>query len=172
MNTIQLTLDMMKIKKIKEKFKGVFPADLLPKHVKRPALLIANTDTSVQPGTHWVAFYIPIKGSIEYFDSTGVTPQNKFFLKFLKNNGKSIVYNKQRLQGSFSTTCGNYCGVFLYLRSNKVSFKKILKLFNSNFQQNDQKVLEMYKKFFGIKKKIQIGGNPIVCCQTCQPCSL
>lgn len=170
MNTVQLTVDMMNNKKIKRNFKGVFPADKLPKRLKKPAMLIANTDPSSKPGSHWVAFHIPVKGPIEFFDSTGRGPESDHFKSFLRKNGKKLLCNKNRLQSLFSTTCGNYCGVFLYLRSNNISFKKFLSLFSNDYSKNDSDIYEMYRKIFGSKKKIQIGGNPIICNQTCAPC--
>ena len=171
MNTIEITTDMTNNKNIKKYFKGVFPSDKLPKRLKKPALLICNTDPSSLPGKHWVAFYLPKSGPLEYFDSIGRKPEDKFFLDFIKRHTKSFVYNTKRVQGLFSTTCGNYCGVYLYHRSKGLSFKKFLDLFsNENFQENDVNILDLYKKLFGKKKKAQIGGNCIICNQTCQPC--
>ena len=141
--------------------------------MKKPALLIVNTDPSTLPGKHWVAFFIPKRGPVEYFDSIGRKPDEKFFIEFLKKHGKSFIYNKKRLQGYFSTTCGNYCGVYLYFKSKGLSFRKFLDLFADNdFQKNDVKILDLYKKIFGQKKKAQIGGNCIICNQTCQPCEV
>lgn len=170
MNTIQLTVDMTDNKNIKKYFRGVFPSDKLPKKIKKPSLLIVNTDPSTSKGSHWVAFYIPRTGKPEYFDSLGRIPEKKEFLEFLAKHGKTFDYNKKRLQGTFSTTCGNYCGVYLYFRSKNIPFKQFLKLFSSkNFELNDSKILELYKKIFRRKKKVQIGGSQIICNQTCQP---
>lgn len=170
---MQLTVDMIKNKDIKKYFRGVFPSDKLPKTFKKPALLIANTDPSTKRGSHWIAFFIPKTGQPEYFDSLGQTPEKKEFIDFLKRHGAKFVHNKKRLQGSFSTTCGNYCGVYLYFKSKKASFKQFLKLFSStNFHLNDEKILKLYKKIFKNKEKVQIGGNQIICNQTCQPCRI
>lgn len=173
MNTIQLTNDMQKHKDIKKYFRGVFPSDKLPQKIKKPALLIANVDPSFKKGCHWVAFYIPKVGKPEYFDSIGRGPEQKDFIKFLNKHGKSYIRSRKRLQGSYSTTCGNYCGVYLYFKAKRMSFNKFLNLFSSkNFQFNDDKVLELYKKIFKSNKKVQIGGNQIICNQTCQPCGM
>ncbi|KAK3741851.1 hypothetical protein QZH41_018850 [Actinostola sp. cb2023] len=57
-------------------FLGVFPADRLPS-TRRPGTgLIANTDLSDQPGTHWVAMYLDDDGQAEFFDSYGQTPHS------------------------------------------------------------------------------------------------
>jgi len=87
MNTLQIEHFLSKHSKTKSIFKGVFPSDRLPKTIlKYPALIIANTDTSDQPGTHWIAFYFDSRRSAEFFDSYGQYPQKKEFLKFLKSN--------------------------------------------------------------------------------------
>lgn len=171
MNTIQLTCDMMQDKTLKKIFRGVFPADKLPK-LKKPAMIIANTDSSDQPGSHWVAFFLPQKGPTEVFNSTGQGVENEYFIKFLENNCKKFVFNKKRLQGNLSSTCGQYCAVYLYQRSRNMSFKKFLDLFSNNFDENDEKILKLYKKIFGEKKKTQIGGNNIACYQSCKPCNI
>lgn len=170
MNTIQLSLDMSRNKNIKKYFKGVLPSDGLPKQIKKPAMIIVNTDPSHKPGTHWTAFYLPKHGKPEYFDSIGRSPNLKEFLIFLKKHGKSFMRNKRRLQGAFSTTCGQYCGVYLYFRSRGMSFEEFLKLFSDNHVENDEKVMKLYQKIFGKNKKVQVGGNLIICNQTCQPC--
>lgn len=175
MNTVQLTNDMTRNKYVKKIFKGVFPADKLPKRIKKPALLIANTDPSNKPGKHWVAFFIPKFGPVEFFNSIGKAPEQQEFIKFLKNNGKSFIYNKKRLQGMLSTTCGNYCGIYLYYRSKKIPFKKFLNLFStSDFYKNDEKILRLYSSIFDNHKqaKAQTGGNHIICNQTCHPCDV
>lgn len=170
MDTNQIAFDMMNNKFTKKYFRGVFPADSLPNKVKKPALIIANTDESSKPGQHWVAFYLPKKGALEYFDSIGEQPKKNYFLKFLKKNGTCYWYNAKRLQGSFSTTCGNYCVMFLLHRVQKISKKKFLNLFSSNYDLNDQNILKMYKKVFKSKEK-QFGANSIICNQICQPSS-
>lgn len=173
MNTIELTLDMMSVKNIKRNFKGVFPSDRLPKRkVRRPAFFIVNTDPSRELGTHWVAFHLPVKGPIEYMDSTGKKLDNNYFKAFINRNGKKVIQNNKRLQGSLSTTCGNYCGVFLYLRSKHVSLQKFLDMFSDNYQENDLKVLKMYQKIFQNKNFSQIGGYCIPFNQTCKPCDI
>lgn len=173
MNTIQLTIDMIENKDIKKYFRGVFPADRLPKEFKKPALLIANTDPSSKKGSHWIAFYIPKNGRPEYFDSLGRIPEKKEFKEFLRKHGKTFIHNKKRLQGTFSTTCGNYCGVYLYFKSKQIPFQQFLKLFSSkNFQMNDNKILELYRKIFKNNKQVQIGGSQIICNQSCVPCRI
>jgi len=83
MNTLQIEHFLSKHSKTKSVFKGVFPSDRLRKTIlKYPALIIASTDTSDQPGTHWTAFYFDSRRSAEFFDSYGQYPQKIFFFNF------------------------------------------------------------------------------------------
>lgn len=174
MNTIELINDLSKTKKLRKEFKGVFPSDCLPKTVfKKPAFVVANTDKSNEPGTHWVAFYFPKNGKAEYFDSFGNDPINKEFIKFLQRNStsstSSYITNKKRLQGDFSTNCGQYCCVYLYFRCYGKSLKHFLNKFSlRNFKYNDEKVIHLYHQYFEKSKKkrenmkLQKGGRKII----------
>ena len=53
----------------------VFARDELPELFREIRLwcLILNTDPKDQPGTHWLAFYAPIAGGMELFDSFGLS---------------------------------------------------------------------------------------------------
>lgn len=167
MDTIQLTKAMTQNRYTKKNFRGIFPSDRLPGKVKRPALIIANTDEASKPGQHWVAFYMPKRGPTEYFDSIGRPPLLKNFQKFILKNGTNYKTNDQRLQGSFSTTCGNYCAVYLLHRAKKGSLKKFYQQFTNNYEENDRKIVKMFQKGF---QQDQIGANSsIICNQSCQP---
>lgn len=149
-------------------FKGVYSLDKIPNFKKRPALLVINTDLSSEPGEHWVAIFLPKKGYPEFFDSYGRRPQKKEFLSFLIKNFKRYVYNKKRLQSSFSAVCGQYCCVFLWFRSFGQSMKEFLKNFDStNYAQNDKLVKQFFKFIFHCKNNIYKKG----CIQNCKPIS-
>lgn len=167
MDTKEIMRDMLKNKWTKRLFRGVYPSDKLPKRVKKPALVIANTDDSKNPGQHWVGFYFPTKGVSEFFDSTGERPSKPDFIKFLKQNGDKFIFNTKRIQGSFSMTCGNYCTVYLLYRARKISKQKFFKLFTNNYASNDDKIIEMYRKNF--RKDEQVGANSVIWNQNCQP---
>jgi hypothetical protein len=171
MNTIQLSLAMSQNKVTKKTFQGVFPSDGLPKNIIKPATVIANTDPSSKPGKHWVAFYFPKRGNAEYFDSSGQFPCNKKFVNFLKKNSASFKFNKKRLQGSFSSTCGHYCAVYLLSRSKGKTMKEFLSKFSeTDLISNDLNIARLFETNFHIP---QYGGGDgkkyIVFNQTCKP---
>lgn len=67
MNTLEIWNTLASNKYTKNYFKGVYPLDCIPKIIKdKPALLVVNLDKSNQPGSHWVAIYLPTKGNPEY----------------------------------------------------------------------------------------------------------
>lgn len=184
MNTLDIIQTLSLNKHTKKNFQGVFPCDHLPVKVKKPALIVANTDPAHKSGTHWVAFFIPTHGPSEYFDSFGKRPIKKQFLQFLKNNTKSYVYNSKRIQGDFSSTCGHYCCVYLYYKSRSKQLKDFLKEFSKkNYNLNDQKIIHLYtskflrKKWNKVRKtknKNQFGGlkcnkKLFICNQNCTP---
>lgn len=188
MDSIQILQNLRN--KFKSAFYGVFPSDRLPQYIaNRPAYIIANTDPSHKSGTHWVAFYVPKRGRIEFFDSFGRRPQDKHFLKFIQNNGMGkekhcFKHNSKCLQSDYSSVCGHYCCVYLINRKNGYSLKHFLTKFKNNKgYENDKKVVEMYKNLFERKKnkkrsgrsrqtgglrKINIKCPEIICNQTCR----
>ena len=48
---------MMKDKKIKKIFKGVYPIDLIPESLDYPSLIVVNLDTSEKKGSHWIVLH-------------------------------------------------------------------------------------------------------------------
>lgn len=112
MNTLQIETILSHNKYTKNYFTGVFPIDKIPKYVKKPTMLVINTDSSNKPGQHWLALFLPENGCIiEYFDSYGMQPINKRIITFLKHNSikYNFLYNNKRLQHAFSTVRGQYC---------------------------------------------------------------
>lgn len=166
MDTIQLTKAMVRNKHTRKDFQGVFPSDKLPKKLKKPALLIVNTDDSTKAGSHWVAIFVPKKGRPEYFDSIGNEPSDPQFLQFLRRNGSNFIYNDKRIQSMFSETCGNFCAIYLLYRAKKLSILKFMQHFTDDYEQNDRKILKLYQKYF---RRDQIGANSIICNQSCRP---
>ena len=105
-------------------FLGVFPRDMIPKHSDTGSI-IANTDTSSEAGTHWVAMYRQ-NNLCEFFDSYGRQPfKNKFL-------GTKYIYNHIKLQSDYSPVCGQYCLYFLYFRSRNYNFDEIVESLKTN----------------------------------------
>lgn len=132
MNTKQLLDRMQRI----QGFKGVYPCDHLPLHVKGTAGFIINTDPCYLDGTHWVAVYIK-NGKGEYFDSYGRKPQREIeeFLKRTCPLGYTRL--KKQLQSILSTVCGNYCLVYLAMKLKGYSTNDFLGMFSNNQFTND-----------------------------------
>ena len=87
---------------------------------------IINTDPCDEPGSHWVAVFIKINSEADIFHSYGLLSLNEDLVTKLKFFSH-VEFNTTTLQG-FSTVCGQYCLVYLLLRSRGFSLKKIVKL--------------------------------------------
>lgn len=149
MNTVQIS-KVLKSNNLTHKiFKGVYALDELPKQVSRPSILVVNTDTSNEKGTHWLAIFVPVRGCAEYFDSFGNPPFHIEIIKFLQNHSKCFVFNNKCLQSNITSVCGQYCCVYLWVRSSCKSMKYFLNLFNTSSPlQNDRKIEKMFRKIF------------------------
>lgn len=182
MNTIELLRDLSRFVCTKNKGHwGVFACDQLPKEkITRPCLIICNTAPQSHPGIHWTAFYFGPRGkTAEFFDSFGRPPTlKKQFLRFIKNNSTSYIYNDKKIQGSYSTTCGNFSICYLYYRCLNRSMKTFLIEFDTKKPElNDKKIMKMYAKLSAtlnnkMRKNVnQSGGkySVITCNQTCAP---
>lgn len=179
MNTIELLRDLSKFVCSKNKGSwGVFALDQLPKEkISRPCLIICNSSPSSHPGTHWNGFYFGAGNKkAEFFDSFGRPPYKKQFIRFLKNNSSNYSYNNKKLQGNYSTVCGQFTILFLYYRCLNRSMKAFIKEFKlNNCDFNDRKIMKMYSRLVVKlnnrmhKNANQTGGNNnfITCNQTC-----
>ena len=132
-------------------FCGVFPGNKLP-----PVLLnefitppintgataksmccILNTDPSFMDGTHWVALYREPYSPLEFFDSLG-SPPSAYGFHF----PDSCQFNNQPLQSFTSSLCGEYCLLFLYLRS-LYTLETTRSLPKSKFRQTCSKLADL-----------------------------
>ena len=75
-------------------------------NIERGRFVISNTDTSQGPGEHWVTFYFPKRGPLEYFDSLGHMPEDYGvgFEMILKRNTSKTLVNYSNLH----STCVDY----------------------------------------------------------------
>ena len=87
MNSKRIAQLTQKCKYLRPVFIGVFARDTLPRKKLskyKSWALIVNLDKRSEPGSHWIAIYIPrMTNYIEYWDSTGRPPQHEYILKFL-----------------------------------------------------------------------------------------
>ena len=149
MYTDQLVELLKKYKFSKNKFCGVLSLDQVPlKRVKHPCAFVVNTHDSTQPGEHWFAIYLPVRGPAEYFDSYGLPPFQQRIVEFLKKNSNSFIHNKQRIQSDTSVNCGLFSLFYLYFRTKGYTMKQYLKFFvKDNLSYNDHIVNYLYKKY-------------------------
>lgn len=87
------------------KFKGVFPADKIPKLNDLSPYAILNLDTSKEPGSHWIAI-AKIGNDTYVYDSFG-----RSNIKIIKNlafsgNGRIIDADRDTEQDLLETDCG------------------------------------------------------------------
>jgi hypothetical protein len=129
------TLEINKLLSPYKCYCGTFARDQLPVIKKRPCAIIMNTDTSLEPGEHWVAVMISVDNSAEYFDSFGFGPMHTEVIDFLADNKVTkLLYNKQQLQSPLTSTCGIYCVLFVKLRCQGISFQEFMQLkFNDKY---------------------------------------
>ena len=125
---------------LRKALKGVkvCASDNLPKNAR---FVIANTDPSHLPGTHWVCMHFPRRGFAEYFDSTGHHPPPAFE-RYLTARSSKYKRNDRRVQDYGTDTCGEYCIYYVTKRRNGWSFEKILDNFSRDLSMNEMLVLE------------------------------
>jgi hypothetical protein len=140
---------------------GVYAADKIPYKILKPAAFIVNTDYSHQPGLHWVAFFIPMKGKTEYFDSYGIEPFVDTHVKFLANH--KWTFNNIEMQSLTSNVCGHYCLMFLASRMNGHSLHKFQSLFTKNLKGNDALVKKCSKNVLKHVKSSHLRGGQRCC---------
>lgn len=121
-------------------FCGVYPADMLPEKLRKPAAIVANTSPASQRVGHWVAFYIPRTGPPLYFDSFGTIPFHPEFYTWLEKNtsNRQLLFNKVRYQAEDSHVCGFYALIFLARRMG-LAFATD-HTFDKDFASNDVKI--------------------------------
>lgn len=155
MNTQQLRRILSQDCCTKGCFLDVFPSDHLPTEIhKFPACFVVNVDSSAEPGSHWLAFYLPSSCHIEFFDSYGNPPTYytgpilNFTLKF-----PNVSYNPMMLQSNVTAVCGQYCVYYLYSRCRGRTLRDLLPTFVTQNICNDTRVFLFVWKYFHVRTK-------------------
>lgn len=130
-----------------EEYIGTFPRDKLPEITSYPTALIVNTDFSAGVGEHWIAIYINDNRFGEYFDSYGMSPLIQEVSEFLNEYcTEGWTSNQSMIQGFTSMKCGQFCVLFVFLKSLGVSLFNIIKLFTKSHDVNDIIVEKLYRE--------------------------
>ena len=138
----------------KHKFGGIFARDEIWKYKGHPeTFIIANTDVRTEPGTHWLLIYWTGHGLALYFDSYGIKPTNEDIEDYLLKTSPLYVYNRQRMQGDFSTVCGHYVSYIATQLCSGYTLPDIRKRFSStDFDLNDKLIISLFRKEFGFPR--------------------
>jgi len=124
---------------------GSFPYDEIPKVPDNDFSLVVNTESSTEPGEHWIAI-VRKQTKLYFFDTYGRTLNdatlNMGFVKAIKMlvAGSRIRFNTKWLQQIMSNVCGDYCIYFINEMSDH-GFKYVLSKFSNNLKANDDYIL-------------------------------
>lgn len=137
-------------------FKGVYPSDKLPYNAKLPLHIIVNTDPSHKKGQHWVCVSINKQGKGFYFDSFGLPPVVPEIHKFIQTKSTAgWTYNRQQVQNIKTSTCGNYCVLYMIFKCNNLSHSVFMREFGKVTMKNDIKMKKLFKNFSLVKKYLK-----------------
>lgn len=131
---------------------NIYLRDEVPKQIPPSGkkFYIFNLDSSHGNGTHWTGAFCFGDKNIAYFDSFGFPPPLKI-ANFLKSNKHKVSWNNYAFQSINSDVCGFWVVLFgrcmntINGENPHDGFNNFLSTFNSNFVQNDQKLLLLFK---------------------------
>lgn len=144
MNSNEISKILRRCKITRNKFKGVFSSENMPKkstYFQTPFCFVVNTDPSWLPGAHWVAIFVDQDQKIEFFDSFGRRPMTQHLKNFC---GREYTFNERIIQSLTSNVCGQYCIYFLYNRCSGKSFSRIMKCFNPNTAWINDRIVKSF----------------------------
>ena len=152
MNSNEISKILRRNKNIKTYFIGVKAKNFISNvYLKKFECIVINTCNFPQSDNkcHWVAV-VNTNKFIYYFDSFGkLSTVEKDITIFLKKHKKKIRYNKLCLQNIFSSACGQFVCIFVYLFYLKNEIPKITDFFVKNKVLNE---VICHKLFNYIKK--------------------
>jgi len=107
-------VDLMKKLRHVPTFSGVFMRDQLSwRRRKYTECGIVNLNTTEEPGSHWVAYYVRGRNAV-YLDSFGNLRPPQELVDYLDRE-TTISYNVSQYQPFNSIICGHLCLTFIYL---------------------------------------------------------
>ena len=142
-----LTSYMEQDRWIRERFRGIYPIDLIPKNLPSKSIIIVNQDTSNQKGSHWVVIHYTSDAIVEYFDSVGKPPKLEV-QNLLLSQDMMYMYNNRRLQSYNTYTCGLFCLFYSYYSCRGVNLNGILRHFSDNLLHNELLVSRFFVERF------------------------
>lgn len=157
-------------------FIGVLPRDKVPDLdqgwplARYPAALVANADSSTEPGSHWLAMYMLTRNSVEFFDSFALPPS--YYSLSLPSSTISVC--SRALQSDTSSLCGHYCVYYLIRRAQGHSPLSITNAFSKFYLDwNDSQLANFCKRrlFLSVHHRHSM-HNTSHCNQGCRPRSL
>lgn len=89
--------------------------------------MVANTDDSSEPGTHWISIYSPNRRYVRYFDSLDGKEEPNIHI-FLEKNWTHVDRQRYKIQSPTSDVCGYYAIYFVYMSCLNYPFRVIEKL--------------------------------------------
>ena len=118
--------------------------------LKLPKLLILNSDESGDPGSHWLAMYIPEKGPLEFFDPLGRGPGDyQDFLKYwLESSERLYVRNAYRYQDVGSSACGQFCIFYGVLRLMGLTMTDIISCLTPHNLGENERIIADFMSLF------------------------
>jgi hypothetical protein len=137
-------------------FSGVYPIDKIPlkQHLdlneNGETFIVVNLDPAHKKGSHWVAIYVNVSRRVnEYFDSYGREPP-VLLHKFLGSYLQSSI----QVQSALSTTCGQWCMIYIWHRCNGFTLGGFIKSFSkTSLEANDEKINSLVNANFSGKKQ-------------------
>lgn len=128
MSSVQIDRILQKNPVTKKIYMGCFPSNTLPKCQRYPCAMVVNFDEVGEPGTHWVALFIPNEHRVKYFDSFGDTAIPNI-QEYLKKHGFLLVTRQiADVQKIGSSVCGYYAIFFIYMSALRVPYVNIQRI--------------------------------------------
>ena len=150
MNTLQLQCVLDNCSYTKNLNCIVCSKNLVPQNiVRKPAILIINSDNSWESGQHWFCIFIPENGPCNYFDPLGksVKMYSQSLQSLMLKQYINFTSNQYRYQDFNSKSCGQFCLYFVISRAMGFNLMKILNsLSRFDLICNEILITKFYKK--------------------------